>query len=394
MTLPDVSLVVPVRNESGNIAPLVGEIAASLDSRGLSWELFLVDDGSTDSSWGEITAAAADPRVHGVRQERGLGKSAALMEGFSRCRAPRIVMLDGDGQDDPAEIPGLLAALADPAAGRAGADVVNGWKTPRLDPWHKTLPSRIFNLLVGWVSGLHLHDHNCGLKAFRAEAARSLCLSDDMHRFITVLSAARGYRVVERAVRHRPRTKGHSKYGFTRFFTGLVDLARIARTIRLQRSVLAAVVRGPSQSRLGRQVYWILAVVALGGLLGRIAAVASVDKLALEKRLIAEAVTKAREAQAAGGPVVDAEAIADSVERGRRLMRPFLSANDRSRWLTVRALVERGTFAIDEIVVEPSWDTIDAVAHTDASGQIRLYSSKPPLLRNWPGSTLTLTRAA
>ena len=378
---PDVSLVVPVRNEAGNIGPLIREIRTVLDGAGSDWELFVIDDGSSDSSWEEIsTAAAADARVTGVHRPQGMGKSAALMDGFARCRAPRIVMLDGDGQDDPAEIPGMLALLADPVTCRPGADVVNGWKKRRLDPWHKTLPSRVFNLLVGWVSGLWLHDHNCGLKAFRAEAAKSLQLVDDMHRFITILAAAEGFRVVERVVRHRPRMIGRSKYGFTRFFTGLIDLARITRRIRRKGHDVVTDFGRTRRDILRRQVYWIMGAVALGGLLGRIGAVSSVDKLGLEKRLVSDAVAKAREAEAAGGPAADPVAIRESVERGKQLMRPFLSANDRSRWLAVRALVERGTFAIDEIVVEPGWDTIDAVAHLDAEGRLRLYSSKPPLL--------------
>ncbi len=142
----DVSLVVPVRDEAGNIGPLVAEIRERLDAAGLSWEVFLVDDGSADGSWAEIVeAAAADDRVTGERHDAGLGKSAALMSGFRRCRGRHVVMLDGDGQDDPAEIPRMVRMLdADPAVG-----LVNGWKTPRLDPWHKTLPSRVFNLLVG-----------------------------------------------------------------------------------------------------------------------------------------------------------------------------------------------------------------------------------------------------
>jgi hypothetical protein len=218
------------------------------------------------------------------------------------------------------------------------------------------------------------------LKVFRAPAARSLQLGDDMHRFITLLAAADGHRVVEKAVHHRPRTLGRSKYGFTRFFTGLFDLARIAGDIR-RRRISAALPQAPSaQARRRGQMAAILAVVALGSLLGRIGAVTSVDKIALEKRLVADAITKARDVAESGGPAVDTEAIATSIEHGRRLQRPFLSANDRSRWLSVRALVERGTFAIDDIVVEPGWDTIDAVAHADAAGRIRLYSSKPPLL--------------
>ena len=375
MNAPDVSLVIPVRDEAGNIGPLVAEIRGVLDRAGIVWELFVVDDGSTDGSWGEIAAAtAADGRVQGIRQGRGLGKSAALAAGFSRCRAPRIAMLDGDGQDDPAEIPGMLARL-DGATGRGRVDLVNGWKTPRLDPWHKTLPSRVFNTLVGCFTGLRLHDHNCGLKVLRSEVCRRIPLDEGMHRFIPVLAAAEGFRVAELPVHHRRRTRGHSKYGVSRFFSGLRDLVRVALDVR-GKGLLAAQGRRESRGRLRRSIYALLATIAAGAVLGRIGAVASVDKTALEKRLVTDAIARAT----ADGLEVDPAAIRERIEREKRLLRPFLSANDRSRWLAIRALVERGEFAIDELVVEPGWDTIDAVAHPDATGRLRLYSSKPPLL--------------
>ena len=365
----DVSLVVPVRDESGTIGPLVAEIRARLDAAGLAWELFLIDDGSTDGSWNEIVeAAAGDDRVMGERHDSGLGKSAALMTGFRRSRGRHIVMLDGDGQDDPAEIPRMVRMLDDdPAVG-----LVNGWKTPRLDPWHKTLPSRVFNLLVGWVTGLHLHDHNCGLKAIRGDVARGLQLTTDMHRFIPTLVSLGGHGVVEVPVHHRPRMRGVSKYGMGRFFRGLADLGRVAAMI----TAIPEQGDAAARRRLRWGVYAILAAVALGGIVGRIAAVASVDRIALENRLVEEAVK--REA-AAGGPV-DTAAVRARIEREKRLVRPFLSGNDRSRWLTVRALVERGTFAIEDLVVEPGWDALDAVVHPDAAGKLHLYSSKPPLL--------------
>ena len=365
----DVSLVVPVRDESGTIGPLVAEIRERLDAAGLAWELFLVDDGSTDGSWNEVVeVAAGDDRVTGERHDSGLGKSAALMTGFRRCRGRHVVMLDGDGQDDPAEIPRMVRMLdADPAVG-----LVNGWKTPRLDPWHKTLPSRVFNLLVGWVTGLHLHDHNCGLKAIRGDVARGLHLTTDMHRFIPTLVSLGDHRVVEVPVHHRPRMRGVSKYGMGRFFRGLADLGRVAALI----TTLPEQGDASAHRRLRWGVYAILAAVALGGIVGRIAAVASVDRITLENRLVDEAVK--REA-AVGGPV-DVAAVRARIEREKRLVRPFLSGNDRSRWLTVRALVERGTFAIEDLVVEPGWDTLDAVVHPDAAGKLHLYSSKPPLL--------------
>jgi len=365
----DVSLVVPVRDEAGNIGPLVAEIRERLDAAGLSWEAFLVDDGSTDGSWNEIVeTAAADPRVMGERHDTGLGKSAALMTGFCRCRGRHVAMLDGDGQDDPAEIPRMVRQLdADPAVG-----LVNGWKTPRLDPWHKTLPSRVFNLLVGCVTGLHLHDHNCGLKAIRGDVARGLQLTTDMHRFIPTLVSLGGHGVVEVPVHHRPRVRGVSKYGVGRFVRGLADLGRVAALL----TALPEAGDAAARRRLRWGVYAILAAVALGGIVGRIAAVASVDRLALENRLVDEAVKRA----AAAGEAVDAAAVRSRIEREKRLVRPFLSGNDRSRWLTVRALVERGTFAIEDLVVEPGWDSLDAVVHPDHTGTLHLYSSKPPLL--------------
>jgi hypothetical protein len=371
MPLPDVSLVVPARDEAGNIGPLVAEIRAALDAAGLAWEAFFIDDGSGDATWEEITAAAAaEPRVQGIRHDRPLGKSPALEKGFAACRAPYVAMLDGDGQDDPAEIPRLLEPLRDDP--RVG--LVNGWKHPRLDPWHKTMPSRVFNMLLGVVSGLRLHDHNCGLKALRGDVARSLRLEKDMHRFIPVLVWRGGHRVVERAVHHRPRVRGRSKYGVARFFSGLAGLARVGLFMPAGTPPVAR--RAESRGRVRRGTYAILAAIALGGVLGRIGAVASVDRLALEARLVSDAVAKAT----AAGLEVDPAAIRRSIEEEKRLVRPFLSANDRSRWLTIRSIVEKGSFAIDELVVEPGWDTIDAVAHPDATGRLRLYSSKPPLL--------------
>jgi glycosyltransferase involved in cell wall biosynthesis len=241
MTTPAASLVVPVRDEAGNIAPLATEIRTALDAAGISWELFLIDDGSTDGSWAEIEALSlADNRIRGMRLERGQGKSAALAAGFACCRGDRIVMLDGDGQDDPAEIPRMLGLLAGDSP---RADLVNGWKTPRLDPWHKTMPSRVFNWLVGLFTGLWLHDHNCGLKAFRRDVMGRLEMSDGMHRFIPVNASKMGYKVVQMPVVHRPRTAGETKYGFgitQRALPGLHDLL-VVRWMRNRRRTVTSV---------------------------------------------------------------------------------------------------------------------------------------------------------
>lgn len=394
MQQPDVSFVVPVRNEAGNILPLVREIAAAADAAGWQWEGIFVDDGSDDGSRREIEQAVArDQRFRNLRFERPLGKSAALSAGFTASRGRRIVMLDGDGQDDPAEA-GEMVSLLD-----GGAHLVNGWKHPRLDPWHKTIPSRVFNALVGMLTGLHLHDHNCGLKAFDAEIFRGEQLAEGMHRFLPILAASRGWKVTEKVVRHRPRVHGRSKYGLTRFMHGLIDLIRVAGP--LPRSTVVGRCALPSPDGHGspndaaasvelwsrrppcdpatllrRGVYAILCTVACGMAIGRIASVGSVDRLALEKRLATERVAKEK----AEGRAISLEEAVEQIRREKRLYRPFLSSNDRSRWLTIRALVERGTFAIDEIVVDPGWDSIDTVVHPDASGKPRLYSSKPPLL--------------
>ncbi len=388
---PQVSLVIPVRNEEGNIGPLLGEITTELDAAGFGWEVLVIDDGSTDDSAAEVAAAAAaDERITCLPLTTGRGKSAALALGFSAARGEAVVMLDGDGQDDPAEIPGMLSRLGlvstDQPATTTAADLVNGWKTPRLDPWHKTLPSRVFNLLVSWLTGLQLHDHNCGLKAMRRGIARQLPLHTGMHRFIPVLAAAAGGRIVEQPVHHRPRTRGVSKYGFTRFFHGLFDLMRVWLAIQTGRLVSTTANRPPADPTAGLRwtVYGLLAAVALGGVLGRIGTVASVDRLALEKRLIDEAVKRRLARAAEADSPADAAAVrrelAETIKTEKRLLRPFLSGNDRSRWLTIRSLVERGSFAIEELVVEPGWDTIDAVVHPGADGQLHLYSSKPPLL--------------
>ena len=293
MTPPDISLVVPVRDEAGSIGPLAAEIQDQLDKAGISWELVLVDDGSTDGSWEEITATAAgDGRIQGIRHDRGRDKSAALMTGFARCSGRAVAMLDGDGQDDPAEIPKMLALLG---SGPESVGLVNGWKTPRLDPWHKTLPSLVFNRLVGWVTGLQLHDHNCGLKVLRGEAARGLALEHDMHRFIPTLVSLAGHRVIEVPVHHRPRLRGRSKYGAARFFRGLADLGRIATQMSD-----APPRRDEPRGQFRRSVYWILATVALGGLLGRIGAVTSVDRIALEKRLAGEHVERGTDGDDSG----------------------------------------------------------------------------------------------
>ena len=213
------SIVVPVLNEEESLRELVRQIR----EHAADAEIVFVDDGSTDASWDVITTLAGeDGGVHGVRFRRNFGKAAAVTAGLRTSTGERVVLMDADLQDDPAEIPKFMAALDE------GADVVNGWKVRRLDPWHKVYPSKVFNALVSSLTGLRLHDHNCGLKAFRRDVADDLHLYGEMHRFIPVLAHARGYRVTEREVHHRPREFGHSKYGVRRFLRGFLDLLTVA----------------------------------------------------------------------------------------------------------------------------------------------------------------------
>jgi glycosyltransferase involved in cell wall biosynthesis len=227
---PDISLVVPVYNERPTLAALVDECRAALEPLRLRWELIFVDDGSTDGSFQEIGAVRArEPRVRGIRLRTNLGKSAALAVGFRAARGTRIVTIDGDLQDDPQEIPRLLAALDE------GADVVSGWKTTRQDPLSKIIASRLFNGLSRAVSGIALHDINCGLKVYRREVTVEVPLYGELHRFVPLLAAWRGFQVAEVAVSHRPRAVGRSRYGWSRALRGVMDLVTVVCLTRYNR---------------------------------------------------------------------------------------------------------------------------------------------------------------
>jgi glycosyltransferase involved in cell wall biosynthesis len=217
-----ISIVIPVYNEKDSLPLLFGEIVEVARREKLDLEVIFVDDGSRDGSWAAITdLACQDPRVHGIRFRRNFGKAAALAAGFHAAHGDLILTLDADLQDDPKEIPRFLLALAD------DLDVVSGWKYVRHDPWHKVLPSRVFNAMVSGLTGVHLHDHNCGMKCYRAAVVREVRLYGELHRYIPVLAAARGFRVGEIRIDHRPRLFGHSKYGLRRFVKGFLDLLTV-----------------------------------------------------------------------------------------------------------------------------------------------------------------------
>jgi glycosyltransferase involved in cell wall biosynthesis len=218
-----ISVVVPVHNEERSVALLLDELDSALQPLETPWEAVFVDDGSTDGSYAALTRLhAARDNVTVVRLRRNFGKAAALAAGFAQARGDVIVTIDGDLQDDPAEIPRLLVKLEE------GFDLVSGWKSRRRDPLRRRVLSRLFNGVAGWISGVRLHDINCGLKAYRADVVRGLRLYGELHRFIPVLAHHRGYRIAELPVNHRPREHGRSRYGLERYLRGFLDLLTVS----------------------------------------------------------------------------------------------------------------------------------------------------------------------
>jgi glycosyltransferase involved in cell wall biosynthesis len=218
-----ISVVIPLHNEERSIALLYDEVEAALEPLARDWEAVFVDDGSTDGSFAALTRLhEARENVSVVRLRRNFGKAAALATGFAQARGETVVTIDADLQDDPAEIPRLLLKLDE------GFDLVSGWKTRRRDPLRRRVLSRVFNWVTGRVSGLRLHDMNCGLKAYRGEVVRGLRLYGELHRFIPVLAHYRGFRIAELPVNHRPREHGRSRYGVERYVRGFLDLLTVS----------------------------------------------------------------------------------------------------------------------------------------------------------------------
>ena len=217
-----ISVVVPLRDEEQSVEPLLHELAGALDPLGEPWEVVFVDDGSADGTFARLSRLHdLHDNVRVVRLRRNFGKAAALAAGFAESTGEIVVTIDGDRQDDPAEIPRLLAKLDE------GFDLVSGWKTHRRDPLSRRILSRVFNAVAGRMSGVRLHDLNCGLKAYRAEVVHGLRLYGELHRYIPVLAHYRGFRVAEVPVNHRQREHGRSRYGVERYLRGFLDLLTV-----------------------------------------------------------------------------------------------------------------------------------------------------------------------
>ena len=230
----DVSVVVPVLDEAETVEPLAETVLDVLDGLGRSCEVIFVDDGSTDDTVVRVKRARErDSRVRLIRLRRNFGKAAALCAGFDATRGAMIVTMDGDLQDDPTEIPKLLEHLENERL-----DLVSGWKQARKDPVSKRLPSRLFNWVTRKMAKIELHDFNSGFKVYRREVVEELALYGELHRYIPVLAARKGFAIGEMPVRHHPRRHGASKYGWDRFYKGLLDLITVLFITRYTRRPL------------------------------------------------------------------------------------------------------------------------------------------------------------
>ncbi len=223
----DLSLVIPLLNEEESLRELSVNLKAVLDGLGLRYEILFVDDGSTDNSFKVLQQIhERNPQIRAIRFRRNFGKSAALSAGFQEASGEIIVTMDADLQDDPVEIPRLIEKL------NSGYDLVSGWKKKRYDPISKTFPSRFFNFVTAGLTGIRLHDFNCGLKAYRKELTKELKIYGELHRYIHVLAHWAGFHVGEIVVQHHRRKFGKTKFGPGRFWKGFLDLLTILFTTR------------------------------------------------------------------------------------------------------------------------------------------------------------------
>lgn len=220
---PDISVVIPVRNEAPNVPDLYAELTGTLEAFGRSYEIIIIDDGSTDETFRLLAELQArDSRLRIIRFRRNFGQTAAFSAGFAHARGRLIVTSDGDLQNDPRDIPGMVQAAEE------GYDIVAGWRKDRKDPFiNRRLPSMIANWIISHVTGVRLHDYGCSLKVFRAEVVKPMKLYGEMHRFLPAIASEMGVTVTERVVNHRPRTRGTSKYGISRTVRVILDLLTV-----------------------------------------------------------------------------------------------------------------------------------------------------------------------
>lgn len=222
--MTQISVVVPVFNEEESLPELTEWIGRVMNQHGFSYEIILINDGSSDRSWDIIQSLSeANKTIKGLNFTRNYGKSAALDAGFRKAVGEVVITMDADLQDSPDEIPGLYAMIT------SGFDVVSGWKKERHDPISKTIPSKFFNGVTRWISGIQLHDFNCGLKAYRNKVVKNITVYGEMHRYIPLLAKWNGFpKIGEKVVQHQARKYGYSKFGLERFLNGFLDLITVS----------------------------------------------------------------------------------------------------------------------------------------------------------------------
>ena len=229
----DISVVIPLYNEDESLPELIAWIERVMAANGFSYEVLLVDDGSRDRSWAVIEEnAARNPHIHGIKFRRNYGKSAALHCGFQAARGEVVITMDADMQDSPDEIPALYRMIME-----EDYDMVSGWKKKRYDPLSKTLPTKLFNATARLFSGIHLHDFNCGLKAYKSKVVKNIEVYGEMHRYIPIIAKQAGFtRIGEKVVQHRARKYGVTKFGgLNRFINGMLDLLSITFITRFSK---------------------------------------------------------------------------------------------------------------------------------------------------------------
>ncbi len=229
----DISVIIPMLNEEESLPELTGRLHKALSETGKSHEIIFIDDGSTDQSFDRVRSLKEKyPVIRAIRFNKNFGKSAALSEGFKLARGEVVITMDADLQDDPEEIKHLIEKLDQ------GYDLVSGWKKKRNDPLNKTIPSRFFNFITRFLTGIKIHDFNCGLKAYRRQVIKAIPVYGELHRYLPVLAHWMGFRVSEIAVRHHARKYGYSKFGIKRFFNGFFDLLTVLFITRFQQRPL------------------------------------------------------------------------------------------------------------------------------------------------------------
>ena len=257
----DLAVIIPSLNEREALPGLVEEIDRACEKLELDWEVLIVDDGSTDKTFEMVEdLAITNDRIWAIRLRRNFGKSAALAVGFDAVQADYVITIDGDGQDDPADIPLLLDKL------KEGFDLVSGWKRDRQDTASRRLASKVFNGFTTRATGVKMHDMNCGFKAYRGECARSIDVYGEMHRFMPALAVQQGWKVAEVPVNHRAREHGKSRFGLERYLRGALDLVTVVFLGRYQfRPLHLFGGAGAALTLVGALICFYLAIVKIGG---------------------------------------------------------------------------------------------------------------------------------